>query len=270
MKQMTSLETHAAHAGQMPSLKQEGPQQGPQQGSRINSRDRLAFGLFLAAALHGVVILGITHNRAVPQASAPVLDLVLVRDGFGDLPENPDSFDSLDSLASANRDAPNENSEAAETAQTETTLSGHALLAEALKMAGLEARHDQPHQNRAGSPRVRRLSSLSTAASTDANYLESWRRKVQRIGSLNYPEEARRRKIYGSLRLMVAVLPDGSLKEVELLESSGHPVLDEAAIRIVRLAAPFAPFPDELRKTTDVLEIIRTWHFRKNSSFWGG
>ena len=65
---------------------------------------------------------------------------------------------------------------------------------------------------------------------------------------------------------MVAILPDGSLKEVELLESSGHQVLDDAAIRIVRLAAPFAPFPDELRQTTDVLEIIRTWQFRKNSS----
>ena len=65
---------------------------------------------------------------------------------------------------------------------------------------------------------------------------------------------------------MVAILPDGSLKEVELLESSGHQVLDDAAVRIVRLSAPYAPFPDELRQSTDVLEIIRTWQFRKNSS----
>ena len=65
---------------------------------------------------------------------------------------------------------------------------------------------------------------------------------------------------------MVAVLPDGSLMEVEILKSSGHQVLDEAALRIVRLSAPFAPFPDELRETTDVLEIIRTWQFRENSS----
>ena len=65
---------------------------------------------------------------------------------------------------------------------------------------------------------------------------------------------------------MVAILPDGALQEVRLLETSGHKVLDDAAIRIVRLAAPFAPFSDELRQTTDVLEIIRTWQFRKNSS----
>jgi protein TonB len=65
---------------------------------------------------------------------------------------------------------------------------------------------------------------------------------------------------------MVAIRPDGSLKEVKLLETSGHRVLDDAAIHIVRLAAPFAPFPDELRQSTDVLEIVRTWQFRKNRS----
>ncbi len=65
---------------------------------------------------------------------------------------------------------------------------------------------------------------------------------------------------------MVAIRPDGSLKEVVLLESSGHQVLDDAAMHIVRLASPFAPFPDDLRGSTDELEIIRTWQFRKNSS----
>ena len=73
-----------------------------------------------------------------------------------------------------------------------------------------------------------------------------------------------RDRVYGNLRLLVALLPDGSLKEVILLESSGHAILDEAAIRIVHLAAPYAPFPGELRQTTDILEIIRTWQFRKN------
>jgi len=64
---------------------------------------------------------------------------------------------------------------------------------------------------------------------------------------------------------MVAITPDGSLKGIEMLESSGHKVLDDAALRIVKLAAPFAPFSDELRQTTDVLEVIRTWQFRRNS-----
>jgi len=113
-------------------------------------------------------------------------------------------------------------------------------------------------------PRVTRVNSLSTMASPVAYYLSSWRRKVENIGNLNYPVEAKRTQVYGNLRLLVALLPDGSLKEVILLESSGHAILDEAAIRIVHLAAPYAPFPGELRQTTDILEIIRTWQFRKN------
>lgn len=140
------------------------------------------------------------------------------------------------------------------------------LLQKSLEIASLEARLDQQRQIYAKRPRIKRLTSLSTAASVDAFYLNSWRRKIERVGNLNYPAEARSQRIYGSLRLLVSIFPDGSLKQVELLESSGHAILDEAAIRIVELSAPFAPFPDELRATTDVLEIIRTWQFRENSS----
>ncbi len=141
-----------------------------------------------------------------------------------------------------------------------------SLQTRALEIASLEARIDRQRQVYAKRPRIKRLTSLSTAASSDAFYLNSWRRKIESVGNLNYPQEARNNKLYGSLRLVVAILPDGSLKEVEILESSGHTVLDDAAIRIVRLSAPYAPFPDELRQSTDVLEIIRTWQFRKNSS----
>lgn len=151
--------------------------------------------------------------------------------------------------------------------ETKTDQSSEkSLLQRSLEIASLEARLDRNRQLYAKRPRIKRLTSLATSQSSDAFYLNSWRRKIERIGNLNYPAEARQKKLFGSLRLMVAILPDGSLKEVELLESSGHPVLDEAAIRIVKLAAPFAPFPDELRESTDVLEIIRTWQFRKNSS----
>ncbi|MEX2488320.1 MAG: energy transducer TonB [Pseudomonadales bacterium] len=141
-----------------------------------------------------------------------------------------------------------------------------SLRERSLEIASLEARLDRKRQMYAKRPRIKRLTSLSTASSVDANYLNSWRRKIEKIGNLNYPREASRRNIYGNLRLMVAILPDGSLKEVELLESSGYEVLDNAAIRIVKLSAPFPPFPDELRQTTDILEIIRTWQFRENSS----
>ena len=158
-------------------------------------------------------------------------------------------------------------SEATETAPQKAEFENKmSLQARALEIASLEARIDRQRQIYAKRPRIKRLTSLSTASSADAFYLNSWRRKIESVGNLNYPQKARKNKLYGSLRLMVAILPDGSLKEVALLESSGHQVLDDAAVRIVRLSAPYAPFPDELRQSTDVLEIIRTWQFKKNSS----
>lgn len=140
------------------------------------------------------------------------------------------------------------------------------LLERSLEIASLEARLDKQRQIHAKRPRIKRLTSLSTKSSADAYYLHSWRRKIEKIGNLNYPRQASSKRLFGSLRLMVAIRPDGSLKEVVLLESSGHQVLDDAAMHIVRLASPFAPFPDDLRGSTDELEIIRTWQFRKNSS----
>ena len=142
----------------------------------------------------------------------------------------------------------------------------NSFKARAFEIVNLEAKLERQNQIFTNMPRVKRITSLSTAASADAFYLNSWRRKIEKIGNLNYPVEARKRKLYGSLRLLVAIEADGSLRRVKILESSGHKMLDDAAVRIVRLAAPFAPFPDELRATTDLLEIIRTWQFRKNSS----
>jgi len=132
------------------------------------------------------------------------------------------------------------------------------------EIASIEARVDSETNTDAKSPRVRRLTSVSAREAVDAYYLQAWRRKVEAVGNMNYPEEARRDQLYGSLRLMVAITPDGALKDVRVLDSSGFKVLDDAAIRIVRQAAPFAPFPEEMKRNTDVLEIIRTWQFRRN------
>ena len=115
-----------------------------------------------------------------------------------------------------------------------------------------------------GSSRIHRVTGVSPATPELSYYFEGWRRKVERVGNLNYPDAARERSLYGSLRLLVAIAPDGALRDVRVLESSGHRILDDAALRIVRLAAPFAPFPPEMRRNTDVLEIVRTWQFRKS------
>jgi protein TonB len=94
-------------------------------------------------------------------------------------------------------------------------------------------------------------------------YMESWRAKVERVGNLNYPEEARRRRLSGQLLLDVAINPDGSVNKVTLRRGSGQKLLDDAAIRIIELAAPFDPFPPDIRAETDILHITRTWRFNE-------
>lgn len=132
------------------------------------------------------------------------------------------------------------------------------------QLASLEARLDAQSQAYSTMPRVRRLTSASAKRAVDAAYLLQWRQRVEAVGNKYYPEASERYSIYGSLRLLVVIRKDGSLEKIELLSSSGHALLDEAAIKIVRMAAPFAPFSSELRSSTDKLEIIRTWQFQQN------
>lgn len=121
-------------------------------------------------------------------------------------------------------------------------------------------------KTRAYQSRARRKAiSTSTREYRYASYMEAWRRKVERIGNLNYPEEARRKGLYGNLILHVSVRADGSLEGIRVVRSSGQDVLDQAAVRIVELAAPFAPFPPDIAAETDLLDITRTWQFQRNN-----
>lgn len=132
------------------------------------------------------------------------------------------------------------------------------------EVASLEARLDIQRRAYANRPKRRVLTSVSTKRAADALYLHNWRTQVEAVGNRHYPEKARREDIEGSLRLLVALMPDGSVREVKVLKSSGYALLDQAAQRIVHLAAPYQPFPDEIRREVDILEIIRTWRFEKS------
>jgi protein TonB len=99
-----------------------------------------------------------------------------------------------------------------------------------------------------------------------ALYVEAWRQKVEKIGNLNYPEAAKNLKLYGQLQLTVSIKADGSIESIEVNRSSGHKVLDVAAQHIVELGAPYARFPEDVRKEIDVLSITRTWTFTKEDS----
>ena len=123
-------------------------------------------------------------------------------------------------------------------------------------------RHTRSYQQRP----VKRFIGASTREYRFAQYEEDWRTKIERVGTLNYPAEARG-KLYGTLRLTVTIRPDGTVEAVDLERSSGLKVLDQAAYRIVQMAAPFARFPESIRKDTDLLVITRTWFFDRGDTF---
>lgn len=147
-----------------------------------------------------------------------------------------------------------------EKAATRPNLS-KSLISRSLEIARLEAELSAMQTSYNQKTRVRRISSGAKMTSEEALYLKQWEQKVERIGNLNYPEEARKKNLGGRLRLMVVIAADGRILEAQLLTSSGHSLLDDAAVRILNLAAPFAPLPQSIKAEADVLEIIRTWQF---------
>ena len=179
----------------------------------------------------------IPQPAAEPDEPGPALDDLISAEPLADAPAAEDGAES----------------EAAE------ALDSRALREQSLAMAR------SPELRREASdfrqqPR-RKFISAATREHLFASYMSAWIAKVERIGNINYPEAARRRGIEGSLVLSADILPDGSVDQVRVLRSSGHDILDESAVRIVRLSAPFAPFPSEMSEQVDVLTITRTWHF---------
>ncbi|HUX91363.1 MAG TPA: energy transducer TonB [Gallionellaceae bacterium] len=140
---------------------------------------------------------------------------------------------------------------------------GRDLMDRALEIARLEAQINRDFNAYQKMPQ-RKFIGASTQEYRYAQYIEDWRIKVERIGNLNYPTQARQQKIFGQLRLTVSIRSNGSVESVEVTKSSGQRILDAAAVRIVKLAAPYAPFPEDIRKDTDILSIVRTWTFTAN------
>ena len=279
---------------------------------QVSDFDRFSFTLFMALALHAIVVLGITFAPEPPRSSAQTMEITLSQ--FDD-ETDPDEADFLaqtsqkgsgteeeavemtspqpseisqqeiaevqpeppsrveprqqqeqpvvQTQAQSERQAAEPDATEPETNEPLPVKEKKSLMERSLEIASLEARFDQQRRAYAKKPRVMRVTAASTLKSTNAWYVQNWVSKVTRVGNINYPTEARRAGIYGTLRMLVSLQKDGTIKELAILESSGSTVLDDAAIRIVRMAAPFAPFPDDMREDVDELEIIRTWVFER-------
>lgn len=279
---------------------------------QVSDFDRFSFTLFMALAVHAVVVLGITFAPESPRSSAQTMEITLSQFDDETDPDEADFLAQISQQGSGTEEDAREMTSPQPTdvsqpkiaevqpeppAQTEPVTRREqavvqtqaasrrqvsqpdetveatdeplpvrqkkSLMERSLEIASLEARLDAQRQAYAKKPRVMRVTAASTLRSSNAWYVQNWISKVTRVGNINYPTEARRAGIYGTLRMLVSLKKDGTIKELVILQSSGSTVLDDAAIRIVRMAAPFAPFPDEMREEADELEIIRTWSFQR-------
>ncbi|WP_062263286.1 energy transducer TonB [Endozoicomonas arenosclerae] len=278
----------------------------------VSSADRLGFTLFMAAAVHAVIVLGLSFGLEDKAPPPKTLEVTLATYKSQKKPEDADFLAQLNQQGSGTlekkatpttdrkadiqdnkinevelqpQEAAAPKTQAKKTPQVVTRAESDKKVQDSevidqptpdqpnkaeprqhidlrQEIASLEAQLSDQRQEYAKRPRVKRLTAASTMLEPGAAYKNAWRQKVERIGNLNYPAQARQQKLYGELRLMVAINRDGTLSNVEILKSSGYNVLDDAAIRIVRLAAPYAPFTDDLRDY-DMVEIIRTWRFEK-------
>jgi protein TonB len=144
------------------------------------------------------------------------------------------------------------------------SLSGRDLAQSALAMARIEGEIARELDDYNRRPR-KKFIGVRAEEYRFAQYIEDWRQKIERVGTLNYPAAARG-KLYGSLVLTVTLRRDGTVASVEINRSSGHKILDDAARRIVAMAAPFAAFPPAIQDDTDVLVITRSWNFTQRDS----
>lgn len=155
---------------------------------------------------------------------------------------------------------PNKKSQTPEVPEIKTPTAAD-LVRRGEEIARLNASLGEQLEINAKRPRPKFLTGASAKEYKYASYMADWERRIEKVGSVNFPDEARRRKLYGDLLLDVAINPDGTIVAVTIRRSSGHKTLDDAALRIVHLAAPFQRFPASFLKDFTVLHITRTWQF---------
>ncbi len=268
--------------------------------------DRLATAIFLAALVHGLVILGLRFSAPpVPDLPLPTLEVLLVPEGAEE-PDNPDAGyiaersqhgsgtarddkrtslpESSASLIEHSGEAGGESLEQEATSaqaggirllssrsqrQTQATsgqeqpqaAAAIPLDARPLAQVGANAAASDENLYLKGDPSPDDRLLADTRESMIAGYLDGWKRRVERVGTINFPDAARRRGMSGNPILEVAIRADGRLEQVLVRRSSGHRELDNAALRIVRLAAPFDPFPPAMRARYPELRFAYEWQF---------
>ena len=285
----------------------------PARPPKITDNDRLGMTFFLAALLHGILILGVAFNTSPDDniKTPPTLDIILVQtqnpseakdakylaqisqQGGGDSEKKSRPRDlftapsiakkpgqALQTEQTASREKQTEkvsmlyqdksdysiNTQNEQTKPDDVTIKEQKSTTKNAQAARLIQEISNIIEHQIERPKVKYMNS-STKEFVPARYMREWIDRVERIGNLNYPDQARREQLSGTLILDVTINAKGDLLNIDLRKSSGHKILDDAAQRIVRLAAPYSPFPAKLKEEADVIHITRSWEFMSNSQF---
>ena len=270
--------------------------------SPVTATDRMAMTLFFAIALHAIIILGITFGHfddPPPENILPTLDITVSsrstappeeadylaqtsQDGGGNTSEKVKPTQAIPEQAPAvmpqqpvqaptqvvssrvaKEKVHQQETETPETEKPEVTAT--ELIERSMEMVNLNEQLNESMQAYAHRPRHIYVSAR-TQEYKYANYMSEWVKKVERVGNLNYPDEARRSGLTGKLIMDVTMNADGTVRNISIMRASGHKVIDEAAKRIVNLAAPFPPCPADIRKDADIMHITRTWEFSTSNT----
>jgi periplasmic protein TonB len=279
------------------------------------ANDRMLTTCFLAALIHGIVILGVTFSSPGGKShgdEAPGLEVILVNEQAPSVAQNPDaqylsqrsqrgSGNTLkheralipkSSLMPVDRSGiPSGDGLAAQQAGTDTgdeeLIATHRpaqkifyfasataaaepsqlpLLLEKRPDLAMTPNDDGVQLRMRGEAREQLWIAADTRESDVAVYLDNWRRKIERVGTINFPDAARREKLSGTPVIEVTIGSDGKLLQTIVRRSSGHAEIDEAAMRILKLASPFDPFPGELSAKHDEIRIAYEWEFLEGAS----
>ena len=214
-------------------------------------KDRLGFTMFLSISLHAIILTSLGLELP-PQEIDESITISLTRKNLNQ------QFSFLDAVQGPTVE--NFKVRVETLLPTENKKPILELMIEDLQIK-IEARRKTNELR----PQRRAVSTVS-AQKEQAMYLETWRKRIEEVGNQYYPEQARKNGVFGNLRILVAVRADGQVEDIRILESSGSKMLDDAAERIVLLAAPFDPLPEEISVETDILEIIRTLRFHEGTS----
>lgn len=267
------------------------------------SADRLVFTLFVAILLHAIIILQVSFNpfeHSADNSLPQTLDITIVsptrqlppeqydylantsQDGAGNTKEKvkyqeaaiaqapppavpvESQMEQTPVVTAIESEQKVPDNEESKTEPLEAQLSATELVERSMEMIALNREISQSLQVYSEAPKQKYISAR-TREFKYATYMRDWVAKVERIGQLNYPDEARRQHLSGQLMVDVAINPDGTVQEITVIRPSGHKILDDAAVRIVQLASPFAPFPEDIRQDTDVLHVTRTWVFTSSN-----